>query len=463
MMIVPVVGIPLTMSWEKMSKIIFAIQNGYRNSSNTVIETLLNGWYIDKIDVIIEQNKKLNNWEMLRYINNYEELIHKTENCELSSLLHGNFHDNCLNTNMLEVKLLDEISEGEKYVFPFSVFGSGLLETPIFIEQGINLPERVLSDAKNGNCKILLHELCEGHGFNNTWVQRFITAQVNIHNIPFECFGFADGSYQTPELQKSYNTQGFFVPWWESHSFPLNDKEVIKRFKFLKNPIPKNKYFLALNRRIRPHRSVLAYNIIKNWEDKFLWSYDLPPVNVNIFDSTSNSINHYDDMCIINGLLTKEIYNQLPRRIDIGPEVNDTHLKFDLIDSVFINVTTETFFFENNMLFFSEKIFKPLLSLQPFILLGNAHSLALLREMGYKTFHPFINEEYDSIDDGQERMNCILAEIDRLSKFSQQEMLTLIDKVSDICIHNYFHIINSRKSRLREKQFLKLLFEWVKN
>jgi hypothetical protein len=85
----------------------------------------------------------------------------------------------------------------------------------------------------------------------------------------------------------------------------------------------------------------------------------------------------------------------------------------------YFSVVTETSFYpeEDNedSLFFTEKIFKPIVCNHPFILLGKKGSLKKLREFGYKTFNPYIDERYDEIEDDKERMIAVANEIERLS------------------------------------------------
>ena len=52
----------------------------------------------------------------------------------------------------------------------------------------------------------------------------------------------------------------------------------------------------------------------------------------------------------------------------------------------------------------TEKTFKCILNLQPFIIVGSARSLELLHFLGYKTFSDIINERYDDETNPYKRM-----------------------------------------------------------
>lgn len=79
-----------------------------------------------------------------------------------------------------------------------------------------------------------------------------------------------------------------------------------------------------------------------------------------------------------------------------------------------IEVIPETLF--DGPHFFSEKTFAPISLTKPFIMTNSANSLESLKLLGYKTFHPFIDETYDSIVDGGKRLNYIVRELKRLQQ-----------------------------------------------
>jgi hypothetical protein len=84
----------------------------------------------------------------------------------------------------------------------------------------------------------------------------------------------------------------------------------------------------------------------------------------------------------------------------------------------------------------SEKVFKPILAKHPFIVVSNPKTLELLRSIGYKTFHPFIDETYDTIEDHAARLLSIAEEVKRLCEMSEPEVYEFIDNVLPICDFN---------------------------
>jgi hypothetical protein len=77
--------------------------------------------------------------------------------------------------------------------------------------------------------------------------------------------------------------------------------------------------------------------------------------------------------------------------------------------------------YDGACLHLTEKTFRPLATAQPFMLMAAPGALALLRHYGFETFHGLIDESYDQIQDSQQRMTAVLAEMTRLSGMSQTQ------------------------------------------
>lgn len=107
----------------------------------------------------------------------------------------------------------------------------------------------------------------------------------------------------------------------------------------------------------------------------------------------------------------------------------------DLMMDTWLTVISEASFGEDTC-FISEKTFKPLAGMHPFIVYGNKYSLRNLRELGYKTFHPYINESYDELETW-ERLDAIVAELKRIDAMSPNEKLKWYIQMTSILHHNY--------------------------
>jgi len=85
----------------------------------------------------------------------------------------------------------------------------------------------------------------------------------------------------------------------------------------------------------------------------------------------------------------------------------------------------------------SEKTFKPIVFKHPFILVAPAYTLKILKEIGYKTFSPWIDESYDNETDESARLLMIAKEIKRLCELSLLELTDFLNNVKEICNYNY--------------------------
>jgi hypothetical protein len=57
----------------------------------------------------------------------------------------------------------------------------------------------------------------------------------------------------------------------------------------------------------------------------------------------------------------------------------------------------------------------------------------MLRERGYKTFSPFIDESYDEIENNHLRLQAVAEEVKRLSK---SDLVEFTYQIKDIVEHN---------------------------
>jgi hypothetical protein len=102
----------------------------------------------------------------------------------------------------------------------------------------------------------------------------------------------------------------------------------------------------------------------------------------------------------------------------------------------------------NESRFLSEKIFKPIAVGHPFIFVTVPKALEVLKTLGYKTFHPYIDENYDDEFDNNRRLKMIVDEIERISKMDQSEVEEFIENVRDICLYNQM-ILKSKTEPFR--------------
>jgi hypothetical protein len=92
---------------------------------------------------------------------------------------------------------------------------------------------------------------------------------------------------------------------------------------------------------------------------------------------------------------------------------------------------------------FTEKTTRCLISGKPFLLYGAPRQLERLQQMGFRTFAGVINEEYDTVEDDEERFDCVQNEIRRIAAIeNKHEFLTNLQAIAAHNKNNYRAISN---------------------
>jgi hypothetical protein len=208
-----------------------------------------------------------------------------------------------------------------------------------------------------------------------------------------------------------------------------------------------NKKFITFNRitgNSRVYRSLFIGELIKrNLIDYGHISYSAEcPVHgdykVNIQNAVTEQLIDQDYANSIIEQL-KKIPNGL--RID---NVDSTYIKNDsmtlgpihkLMES-FVYVVTETCFWDSKK-HLTEKIFKPIVAKQPFILLGCAHNLKYFKEYGFKTFDQWWDESYDDINDPVERLKAVVNIIEKLCQLDLNTLESMLKEMKDVLDYNF--------------------------
>ena len=217
----------------------------------------------------------------------------------------------------------------------------------------------------------------------------------------------------------------------------------------------RSKKFLCFNR--MPHLQricLLGLMQHKNLIDHGYYSYY--DISHTYFDDTIKyAVQPLPDLRndIISGLLS--VRDRLPLRLTLDKDhnnpVNLNEEDANLFRDSYFSVISETYFFTGdwkndlNSSFFSEKTFNAIMMKHPFIMMNLPYSLKLLREQGYKTFHPFIDESYDSIENDQDRLIAIVNEIERLVNMTDDQFIEWQENISSIVEHNYI-VLQSRNN-----------------
>jgi len=115
----------------------------------------------------------------------------------------------------------------------------------------------------------------------------------------------------------------------------------------------------------------------------------------------------------------------------------------------FLHVVTETCYWETKC-HLTEKIFKPVVARQPFVLLGCANNLQYFSKYGFKTFGNWWDESYDQILDPVKRLQAVVGIVRDICNKTDQELESMLEDMQMVLDHNYNWFYN--------KEFLDLVW-----
>jgi hypothetical protein len=209
-----------------------------------------------------------------------------------------------------------------------------------------------------------------------------------------------------------------------------------------------NKKFITFNRLTsnqRVYRSLLISELFKR--------DILSQGHVSYSDICPDNRRHYNVNLIDaqeSGLITRDVLYEtidnlkqinMPLRIDYKDEHHIPNHSFQLsateqTQESFCYLVTETCYWEQKK-HLTEKIFKPIVSRMPFVLVGPAHNLKYLQEYGFKTFDRWIDESYDDIEDPILRMRAIGETMTKICSHSDEKLYNMLQEMAEVLEHNY--------------------------
>lgn len=110
------------------------------------------------------------------------------------------------------------------------------------------------------------------------------------------------------------------------------------------------------------------------------------------------------------------------------------YLRFDLEQyaQTCISVVTETSMNGPHVRCITEKAIKPFLFGHVAVVAGNVGTLAMVRDAGFQTFGPLIDEGYDDIPEPDERHCAVLCEIDRLRALNSDAIRDIFMELEEV-------------------------------
>lgn len=357
-----------------------------------------------------------------------------------------NYHENAHCFDFISVTALEYIQNSNNFYLVFDYSSEGDIRSDIFgnlhkkcDELNIN-PKKVLVITSAMNTRDLYSEYLK----TNPQESEFYTA--------YYCWSFLSKRGETRTmLEEPGNFQ------FNGHK---NNNQLMSEDEFLNS---KNREYksLILNRRIAPHRLILLSlllndNLVKDVNYSIdLAMADYSDVGLDLVTGTGYDGNPYLRNEKIRSNMTNGFFklNKIKKRTVDFDDIREVwgfgfEKKENYLNSYF-SVITETIFYEAGH-YISEKSFKGIQHLHPFVIVGKPGILKYLKSKGFKTFSEFWDESYDEIVDDSDRMEVLYKLIESLLNKSNEEWDLLNEKLLPILIHNRQTLLNIDDVQLNE-------------
>lgn len=174
-------------------------------------------------------------------------------------------------------------------------------------------------------------------------------------------------------------------------------------------------HYMSLNNKCNDHRALLLNSI---WEDANLWNKG----NISVLtpDERYNFVGPI--------VLDEDRPSSLSNMFHEWEKLSDTHISNDIVslgDPVhwrthFATVVTESC--HHSDVFLSEKIFKPLIGLRPFLAVGDKNLYSKLRDFGFDTFEDLFPNVGKDEDNYEKRCDNLLVDLYNLCTMSLDDV-----------------------------------------
>ncbi len=364
------------------------------------------------------------------------------------------------NYNRHKVYTLDEITNIRvNYIYPIVIYSNEIFKK----YQTIDIPSKIIQDARNGNCKICFIQPTEGFfgedDKNFIWLDRL----SNKYELSSNSLIGISTNFIADQRKKSLEERGLIgkdsfkiieYSYFQSNLWFTNPGHITdpnadrmareKLQEFITHSLTERKthHFLNFNRVPKLHR-VILFGVLNSkdiFKDKFIstlggadtddkqfykqWVEGQVP---DVYEWKKDIVNFYENYdCRVHTW-----YDEPDLENNKANTFNTTAHK-----ESFVNIVSESLI-HHETVFFSEKTYKPMFCAQPFIMVGNPQSLKVLRKQGFKTFDKWWDESYDEELDFHKRMDKIIKVMETIASWDMDKCYKITQEMLPTLIHNF--------------------------
>jgi len=322
------------------------------------------------------------------------------------------------------------------------------------------IPERIKYRIRTKKVFFMIDQSHEG--YHTDFLFRWFHDQCEKHQLPLSQIIYVTGDRdvenrynkfkQLNNIKEGIHTIAY--SHFEQYIYTaLEEKESFgKTYQFLTDNTMQIKDFNCLQKRVRLHRVHLFKELVnRQILDKGIISMnkipDMPKVKF-MDDAEVQNLNSLLPMLPENHMRQENVFSSQ----DCGLFLKE--LNADIMQKSFLSVISEALFFDSegdDGSFLSEKSFKPIACKHPFIIVSSHRILEHIRSLGYKTFHPYIDESYDTEPDPWKRIKMIADVIEKFVNKTYDEKLLWFKSVQNICEYNYDRLVINCTTEEKER------------
>lgn len=313
-----------------------------------------------------------------------------------------------------------------------------------------------------------IHEACEKNKIN---IENVIVLSSSSNT--FELYN----DYYVKDKQPKKKLKAAFYPWsllskakdtqkilYEDAIIHFGDFKHKNSLMSLEEAKTTNrpKKALCLNRRLSHHRIILISLLISDnhlntssisFDTKMLYNNDdliMDIIGGHAYDNDTFLDDKFlKQKCVDGFRKMKKIERSI---VDYDDIENVWGFAFEqkenYMDSYF-SIVTETLFYRVGN-YISEKTWKPIAHLHPFVIVGRPGTLKYLKHLGFKTFSDYWDESYDEIENNAARMQSVYKTITTLLNKSNEEWDTLYQELLPILEWNRNTLLNVNEKTISD-------------
>lgn len=213
---------------------------------------------------------------------------------------------------------------------------------------------------------------------------------------------------------------------------------------------------LSLSRVNRPHRTLANYLIHQNkLSDYFLQSNDkLSQDEIFLTQKKYNLDKNFQEWCSSLPLIADTKDFETNHALALNVRLHSSTI-FQIVNETHVDNSN------NTSLFFSEKTFRSIAHMQPFLIFGQTGCNQALKNMGFQLYDEIFDYTFDDEPNVKERYKKIIqtsnSAISRLKNLSREEQIKWKFSVSDKLKYNFQLLLDENFERDDFKELIKVL------